>query len=151
MDTTRQKRSNPYRKLREVEELVREFESCALPLEKFRHHAHLTVTLFYLSRMNTLEATCRVREGLQRLIAHYGVNGYNETLTQFWLRLVQHFLAESRSLAQQRPLPFVELLDGLVERYGDSRLIYNFYTRELLMSETAQAAWVEPDLKPLDL
>ena len=141
-----QMREDPPGNLSGVEKLVHDFESCTLPLDDFKHHAHLSVTLFYLTQMSLPEATARMRRGLRRFIAHHGVTGYNETITLFWLKLVQRFLTEGGPQQQ----PFIKLLDELIERHGNSRLIYDYYTRELLMSEAAQGSWVEPDLKPLD-
>ncbi|HEV2704435.1 MAG TPA: hypothetical protein VGV59_00845 [Pyrinomonadaceae bacterium] len=145
MQTDTTETLNPYRTCREVETLVAEFENCTLPLARFKHPAHLTVALYYLTRATQQEATRKMRESLLRIIAHYGAAGYNETITLFWLRRVAGFLA---SVGQGRP--FVSLLDELLESYGDARLIYDYYTRERLMSDEARAAWVEPDVKPLD-
>jgi hypothetical protein len=131
----------------EVEALVREFEGCTLEPDSFTHPAHLAVAMFYLSRMDADAAAERVRGGLHRLLAHYGLTGYNETITLFWLRRVESFLRE-RGQAGERP--FVELLDELIERYGASCLVFDYYTRECLMSEAARASRVEPDVKPLD-
>lgn len=129
----------------EIEELVRQFEACTLPLASFNHHAHLTVTLFYLTELPLTEATERMRRQLHRLLAHYGAMGYNETITLFWLRLVDCFLKNSaapRTRSEQRR--------ELIANYGDSRLIYEYYSRQLLMSDEAKAAWTPPDVKELD-
>ena len=136
---------NPYRTPREVEMLVEEFENCTLPLSRFKHPAHLAVALYYLTRATPPEATRRMRESLLRILARYGVAGYSETTTLFWLRRVESFLAgvdATRSV--------VSLLDELIAGYGDARLIYDYYTRERLMSDAARSGWTEPDLKPLD-
>jgi hypothetical protein len=136
---------NPYRTCQEVEALVEEFENCTLPIGRFKHPAHLAVALYYLTRATPEEATRKMRDSLLRIIARYGVAGYNETITLFWLRRVASFLA-----CVERSRPFVHLLDELLESYGDARLIFDYYTRERLMSDEAGAVWVEPDLKPLD-
>ena len=143
-----QTQEDPSETLSGVEKLVRDFESCKLPLEGFKHRAHLSVTLFYLTQMSLPDATVRMRRGLQRFIAHHGVEGYNETITLFWLKLVERFL-KAHDSPPGRPA-FRALLDELFENHGESGLIFDYYTRELLMSEKARASWVEPDLKPLD-
>ncbi|HEX8852633.1 MAG TPA: hypothetical protein VF754_04055 [Pyrinomonadaceae bacterium] len=145
MQTDAQRCLSPYRTMREVETLVDELENCTLPLSRFKHAAHLAVTLYYLTRMTPEEATRKMRESLLRIIARYGLTGYNETITLFWLRRVESFRA-----ATETGRPFISLLDELIESYGEARLIYEYYTRQHLMSDEARDGWTEPDLKPLD-
>jgi hypothetical protein len=129
----------------EVEAVVRGFEACTTPPTDFKHHSHLTVALWYLRRLGMKEATAHMRESLFRFINHHGAQGYNETITIFWLRLVGRFL-------DGRPpeSSMLELANELTDAYKDSRLIFEYYSRELLSSPEAKARWVEPDLRPLD-
>ena len=53
--------------------LVSQFESCTLPKEEWTHQAHLTVGLWYASRLPYQEALVAVREGILRLNAAHGV------------------------------------------------------------------------------
>ena len=132
--------------LREIESLVERFESCALPTAEFDHGAHLTVALWYLARWPALEATKRVRAGLHRYTTHNNAQAiYNKTLTLFWLKLVRHFLDRTGS---QHPLP--DLANQLINTYHNSRLPFDYYSRELMQTPEAKDSWVEPDLKPLD-
>ena len=55
---------------------------------------------------------------------------YNETITVFWVRRVQSFL--------------------LVEAFNNPRIIFDYYSKEHLMSDAARRSWQEPDLQPLD-
>ena len=145
MDSEQVKRP-AFESAEELETLVRKFESCELPLKDFNHRAHLAVALWYLSRLPEQEALARMREGLLRFIGHYGETGYHETMTVFWLKAVRGFLdqpgMEARSLADEA--------NRLAKARGDSRLIYDYYSRERLSSAEARAGWREPDLKPLD-
>src|SRR3712207_2124859 len=92
---------------REVEALVRRFESCALPSAEWTHAAHLTVALWFLLHHDWPEAVALVRASIRRYNAAHGVpqtreRGYHETLTLFWMHHVRAFLAdefnEGRSL-----------------------------------------------------
>ena len=145
MSATTHDRDDSRRGMLDVEELVRDFENCTLPLNSFKHHAHLIVISFYLTRMSPPEATERFRTYLYQFINHHGVTGYNETITLFWIGLVHQFLKGDGA-----DRSFKDLIGELIERYGDSGLIFNYYSRELLSSEKAKADWLEPDLKPLD-
>jgi hypothetical protein len=140
-----QTKGRVFASVEELEMLVRKFESCELPLEEFNHRAHLTVALWYLSRLPEQEALRRMRAGLLRFIGHYGETGYHETMTVFWVRAVRGFLDQSRMI-----VTLAETANRLAEARGDSRLIYDYYSRERLSSAEAREGWIEPDLKALD-
>lgn len=131
----------------EVEAVVRGFESCAVAPEGFRHREHLALALCYLTRADLDTALALVREGLYRFLRHHGkdASAYNETVTLFWLRRVRS-LAEARADART----LAETANEVLSSCGESKLIYEYYSRELLASEAARTAWAEPDLRPLD-
>ena len=131
----------------EIENLVREFESCSLPPEKFNHREHLAVVALYLKGMTEEEATNRMRAGLHNYLdAHVGDRQkYHEAVTVFWVKLVRERLE-----AAGRHRPFAEAVNEVVEFCGDSELIFEYYSRELIESGEARLGWVEPDLKQLD-
>jgi len=131
--------------LNRTKKLVRQFERCRLPLDSFNHREHLAVALFYLTKMPVQEAVHQFRTAILRFIKHYNETGYNETITMFWLNLIARFLMKS-----EQTRPFTDMLDELLESYSDSHLIYSYYSKDLLMSDEAKAAWIAPDLKPLD-
>ena len=123
--------------------LVAEFEACAVT--KFGHAEHLTVALWYLSRLPEAEARERVCAGLRKLSALDNDGRYNETMTLFWLRAVAAFLRES-----DPALPLPALRERLVARFPSSRVILDYYSPELLHSHEAKTSRVEPDLKRFD-
>jgi hypothetical protein len=133
-----------HRSAEEIEILVLKFESCELPLADFNHREHLTVALWYLFKLKEREAIDRMRAGLLRFINHYGETGYHETITLFWLKVVRGFLEQA---GEARPL--AQLASELIETRGNSRLIYDYFSKELISSAKAKEEWVEPDLKPL--
>jgi hypothetical protein len=134
----------------EIEAVVRGFESCTMPDADFSHRAHMVVALFYLhlSRLSVPQAAERMRDGLYRFLDHYGNDRqkYNETITVFWIKLVRGFL--DRASTSERPL--AGLANELAASYPDSKLIYDYYSKEFLSSNEARTSWVEPDRKPLD-
>lgn len=132
----------------EVENLVRAFDDCTLPKPAWTHQAHLTVALWYLVHYSGREATTRVRNGIKRFNAAKGVKttptgGYHETMTMFWICTVSRYL-----MFADADCSFMELVNGMLERCGDKKLPFEYYSRDLLMSARARASWVEPDLKP---
>ncbi|HVG33998.1 MAG TPA: hypothetical protein VM911_12995 [Pyrinomonadaceae bacterium] len=133
----------------EIERVVRGFEDCETKPSDFTHAAHLTVALWYLNGLGMSDATTKMRENLLRFINHYKEQGYNETITVFWLRVVQSFMkAALAGGAGGRSM--TEMANELTANYNDSRLIYDYYSKELLSTQAAKAEFVEPDLRPLD-
>ena len=130
----------------ELEALVRRFETCAIAPAEFTHRAHLAVALWYLAHAPHREAAALMRAGLLRFIAHNGVEPqkYHETITLFWLKLVGHFRAQAGA---QRPLS--EVANELLARFDDTQFLFKHYSRELIQTEAARTAWVEPDLKEM--
>jgi hypothetical protein len=135
-----------FKETREIERLVEGFESCTVAPAEFDHGAHLAVAMWYLSELSAPLAEERMRAGLHRYTRHHNAEAmYNETITLFWLKLVRHFLARAdstRSLAERA--------NKLLSTYNSSKLVFEYYSRELIQTPEAKASWVEPDLKPLD-
>ncbi len=133
----------------ELEAVVRGFESCATPPAEFTHAAHLVVALCYLrgSRLAIAQAAARMRDGLYRYLDHNGVDRqkYNETITLFWLKRVRGFLDRADTTRTT-----TDLANEMLELCGNATLVNDYYSKERLFSEEARAAWVEPDLKPID-
>lgn len=138
-----------YHSAAEIEAVVSGFESCSTPPSAFDHRAHLTVAFSYLhlSKLNITAAAERLRTALYRYLDHNGVDRrkYNETITLFWIRLVRSFL-DTAKIGRD----VASLANELVETYGHTQLVFAYYSRERLSSDEARAAWIEPDLKPLD-
>ena len=141
------KPNEPYSTDEEVEEVVRSFESCELPPAEFNHREHLLVALCYLQRMGDAEALARIRAGIGKYAEAHGINPslYHETITVFWLKRVRACVGRAGS-----GLGLAGMTNALAEECGDSRLIFDYYSKELIDSEAARRGWVEPDLKPLD-
>jgi len=129
-----------------IERLVASFEACTVPREQWDHRAHLAYALVMLRRHGPVLGTFAIRDGILRYneaqrIEQTLERGYHETLTRFYIWVVQRFIAHADARA---PLPL--LLDELCERYGDRDLPYRYYSRERLTSWEAKTGWLEPDL-----
>ncbi len=133
----------------EILALVDSFERCIVPREEWNHRAHLVYALVMLLRHGPADGAREIREGILRYnraqqIEQTLTGGYHESLTHFYICLVQRYVEEcdaSRALH--------ELADELWDRFGDHELPYRYYSRERLSSWEARIAWVEPDLRPL--
>ena len=125
--------------------LVKAFEERTLPKNEWTHAAHLTVGLFYCLTNPMAVARNTMRDSIHWLNDTHGTpntetSGYHETMTFFWLFVVEEFLRDKpkENLA--------ELANELIASCGDSKLPLKYYSRELLFSPAARRSYVEPDL-----
>jgi hypothetical protein len=131
----------------QIATLVAQFESGELPADKFTHREHLTVAFWYLSTLDEIQATERIRAGIIHLNSHHGTpntdtRGYHETLTRFWIAIVRKFLIEAGS----GHLP-LDTANRLIERYSAKRLLWReYYSFDLLKSVESRRNWIPPDL-----
>jgi hypothetical protein len=135
-----------YKEVQEIEAVVNGFESCTTAKEDFTHRSHLTVAAYYLQCSGQAEATQKMREGLLRFLDHHGVGRakFHETLTIFWIRTISVLLAR----LDQR-LPLLEMTNTVIESLNDSRLVFEYYSEEILRTEESRNGWVAPNLKEL--
>jgi hypothetical protein len=97
--------------------------------------------------MSDGDALSQIRARIGRYAAAHGINPslYHETITLFWLKRVRAYLERTDA-----GLGLAEMTNALAAECGSSRLVFDYYSRELIDSETARCEWVEPDLRPLD-
>jgi hypothetical protein len=134
----------PYCTVAEIEEVVRRFEICEYKPVEFTHAKHVTVAAWYLSHGEKEAAKERMRLGLLRFIRHHGKNAFHETITQFWIEMIDHRLRRADSRGD-----LISTINEIASRLVDKNLIYEYYSRALLDSPEAKASWVEPNLKPI--
>ena len=120
-----------------------------LPIEKWTHQAHLVVAIWYLRNYNKSEATCLLRSGIISYNVAVGTknsatSGYHETITLFWIRLINKFVEEHKYLEISE---LTELF--LNSRFAEKTIFFEYYTKERLFSTEARANWVAPDIKSL--
>ena len=134
-----------YKSDEEVILLVKAFEERSLPKHEWTHAAHLTVGLYYCLTNPVAVARNIMRDSIHWLNDSHGTpntetSGYHETMTFFWLFVVEEFLRDKpkENLA--------ELANELIASCGDSKLPLKYYSRELLFSPAARRSYVEPDL-----
>ncbi|WP_242056517.1 MULTISPECIES: hypothetical protein [unclassified Nostoc] len=110
-----------------------------------------TVALWYLTRYEKQQAIDLIRQGIQRYNAVMNIqttptSGYHETLTLFWIFMVELYLSTCDSNT-----PLVQLSNKLIHTFKDKNLPEEYYSEDLIMSWDARVRWVNPDLKPLDV
>jgi len=135
---------NAYAEETAIEDVVRRFEGCEFAVAEFTHARHLTVGTWYLCRSSPEETLTRMRAALMRFSAHHKKHGYHETITRFWTALIENFL---RQLPEG--MTVVQRVNAVVESFPNKEALFEYYTRERVMSEVAKGEWVEPDLRAI--
>jgi hypothetical protein len=125
-------------------DFLRAFESAALPNAAFHHRDHVRLAWLYLRRDGPEVGSREVLDGIRHFAAAHGAaDRFHETLTRFWIKLVQHLV---------EVFPSVERFDDLVARFpllADKTSVYRHYSHEALASPAARQGWLMPDLLPL--
>jgi hypothetical protein len=71
------------------EEFLKAFEDCTL--EEFHHADHIRMAWLYLRKFGYEIGSAKVKEGIKRFAAAKNATTlYHETITEFWIRFVQH-------------------------------------------------------------
>jgi hypothetical protein len=135
-----------------LDDLAHLFQTQTLPKAGWTHEAHLRVGAWYVDRFGAAGALPRLREGIRRLNDAHGTantttGGYHETITAAYVALIAAFLA-----AADPELALAAKIDAmLASPLGDRAVLLRFWSKDRLMAAEARAAWVEPDLAPLQL
>jgi hypothetical protein len=110
---------------------------------RFGHREHLELAWTYLDHHAMDDAVSAVIAGIRHLARRHGdEDKYHETITRAWL----HFVAVHRQRWEAQSFEaFIERNPDLLDR----KLIEHFYSRELMLSTPARAAWLRPDLHQL--
>ena len=126
------------------QEFLDAFFSGTLPNEQFHHRDHLRLTWLTLRRHGRGLGSRMLADGIRHFAAGHGqASRYQETMTQFWIRLVDH---------ARRARPDVASFGEFVAAFPlvlDKTLPFRHWNRDTMMSPDARAAWLEPDLKSL--
>ena len=136
---------NPtYKSEGEILQVVQGFEACLTGKDSFSHNDHVAVAVWYL-RQDEKQALNLMRSSLYRFLDHYDCRAnYHETLTRFWILLVR------RTLGSLPPdLDLLNATNAVVNKLNNSRIAFEFYSKEVVESAAAKEGWVEPDLKQI--
>lgn len=126
------------------QELIRNFESAAIPETSFHHSDHVRLAFAYLSEYPVLEALAKFAGALKRFAAARGKTQlYNETITCAYFFLIRERMARSKvenweEFSQLNP-------DLLIWKNG---ILTRYYSEGTLKSNLAREVFVFPDKCP---
>lgn len=130
----------------EDQEFKRKVESCEFPVSEFDHRAHIRLAYVYLAKNKKDTSIKLMRDALICLLQHASIEPsqkYHETLTAAWVLAIHYFMVNTDDSKSA---------DDFIEKNNvvlDSELMMTHYSGDVLFSEQARIAFVEPDLKPI--
>jgi len=131
------------------DEFIRAFEAGEIALADWDHRGHVRYAWIALEVEPRFDhAMDRIRCGLKthlQLAIAAGETpeyGYHETISRFWLQLVERTRAADPACADSSA--FCEAHPELL----DKALLRAHYSKELLLRDAARRGYVEPDLAP---
>jgi hypothetical protein len=133
----------------ETERIAQALIDRTLPKSEWTHHAHLRAGLWHVQHHGPFVALDLLRERITAYnesvgTANTDTSGYHETLTRFYVVVIDRFLASA-----DRAGDLDVLAEQLIAAYGDRRLPLHHYSERRLFSAVARRAWIEPDLRPI--
>jgi hypothetical protein len=102
------------------------------------------VALSYLNEGSLEAATSRMRDSLRNFTQHHGVNVYHETVTCFWMKLLDHLATKHYC-----SMPLWRRINLIVERWAITDPVAAHYSRDVIKSRAARETWIDPDRLPL--
>ncbi|KAJ3283164.1 hypothetical protein HK104_010524 [Borealophlyctis nickersoniae] len=139
------------------EVFIEAFENATLSFDQWTHRAHLRMAWIYLQSEGSPEkAYVRVKEGIKNYTKtniERVKHRYNETITIFFLRLIHLALDADRAMgiapySAANEDAFAEFL-GRYPFLEDGRMMYGYYSKDVLHGDEAVEKWVEPDKQAL--
>ena len=133
----------------ESERIARGLIDKTLPKTEWTHHAHLQAGLWHVMEYGAVEALDLLRRRISEYndsvgTANTDTSGYHETMTRFYVTVIDRFLAGA-----DRALDCDALAQQLIAAHGDRRLPMHHYSESRLFSPVARRSWVEPDLRSI--
>jgi len=125
-------------------EFLRAFHESTLSSDDFRHLGHLRLAWLVLRRHGLEDALQIISSGVRQFASSKGASGmYNETLTHFWIRIVNHAIKASPSAQEFEQ--FIDTFPILLNK----QLPFHHWRPGTLGGNRARSNWQEPDLRPL--
>lgn len=119
------------------EQFLENFERSDLTADQFSHRDHLRLGYLYLTRYDFGEALFRMSRGLKALVAKLGLeNKYHETITVAYMALINERLHRRGNSGT-----WDDFADANADLF-DGDILYDYYAKDVLLSETARRTFV---------
>lgn len=134
----------------EIDRIVQGFLNGDLSETEWTHQAHLLICLHHLMSFDLHDATLRIKLGIIKYNEAIGLantieRGYHETMTLFWVWVVDAFLADKRDVSIESNF------QALIESpFSKKYLPFFFYSEDHIFNQEARVKWMTPDMRPLN-
>ncbi|KMS56937.1 MULTISPECIES: hypothetical protein [Sphingobium] len=134
----------------EIDALAQGFCACALPKERWTHHAHFATALWLIRTRPDVQPERDMPDMIRRYNESVGgVNsdssGYHETITLASLHMARRLLAG----LPDDVTPATAYSALMCSPLKNKEWPFSYWSRDLLMASPARLTWVEPDIRPL--
>lgn len=127
-------------------EFLERFESCEIEKSCWSHEAHVRMAWIQLALASSYqEGLERIRAGIRRFNAFTGSQGYHETVTVAFARLIE--FRRHAGGEEDRVADFLAANPDLLAK--SPPVLRGYYSEGALSSVAARDEFVPPDLKPL--
>jgi len=132
-----------------IDRFLGAFFDHTLAKAEWTHSAHVTLAAALLYESEVASVLPRVRRAIWSYNEAVGTrntdtSGYHETLTIFWLRVVEQKLFQLQAGSR------LEGVRGVVAAYGEERALHKlYYSTDMVNDTAARREWMEPDLLTL--
>jgi hypothetical protein len=133
----------------EIIDFLAAFEDGTLPKERWTHGAHLLAGAWYVHQFGEARALDHMRTCVQRYNLAVGgqntaTDGYHETVTVFWIKLLHAYLQ------LKQPIDPTAFATAAVDHFIPQRDIYRrYYDYDIVASTEARSSWFPPNLQPI--
>ena len=122
-----------------------------LPKAEWTHAAHCIACIYLLRQRPDIDVGLELPGIIWRYNAAGGTansdsDGYHETITRFYIALISAYLARLGSEATLSDI----VRDFLASPWARRDLLFDYWSRDRLMSVEARRVWVAPDRAALD-
>lgn len=133
----------------EILDFLTAFEGGSLPKYRWTHGAHLLAGAWYVHQLGEAAALNHMRVCVQRYNLSVGgqnttTDGYHETVTALWLKLLHAYLEK------KQPIDPTAFALAAVAYFEPQRDIYSrYYDFNIIKSTEARARWIPPTRQPI--
>ncbi|MDH5366125.1 MAG: hypothetical protein OEW67_04010 [Cyclobacteriaceae bacterium] len=133
-----------------VKKMILGFENGSLAKEKWTHIAHFEMALWYTYHEPIHKARKLIKEGIKNYNLSVGgentdSSGYHETITELYILIIINY-----QLSFKNEYDFEILIKELYNQpFIEKTFLFQFYTKDRLMSVEARKKWVDPDVIPI--
>lgn len=129
------------------EAIAMAFQDRTLPKALWTHEAHLTTAIWFIMKYEGFDALCRIKSGIISYNLsvggeNNGTNGYHETITVFWWRLLSLFVSEHKGLDYESMCAAF-----LKSAWNKREIIFDYYSKESVLSQKARAMFIHEDIQ----